>query len=135
MRRSTLLALALIPVAPALCFAQRPYVQLGGGIGLGTEWSSERGPFAAGAFALGLQGRGVTLRLDTRAFDTPAEPLLALGVAVGITSRPPQPATPVSLGRRWLGSFRGRRRSRQPPRGGPRPRRRASSGSLCRATV
>lgn len=68
--------------------AQRPYLQLGGGAGLGaytTDGSpSDHGLFPAGAFALGLEWPQVFVRADARAFDTEFEPLLTVGLAVGV---------------------------------------------------
>jgi hypothetical protein len=86
-RRAACLTIALL-LAASTGAAQRPYLQLGGGAGLGAYPSEgypvDRGLFTAGALAFGLEWPSLLVRADARAFDTDAEPLLTLGLAVGI---------------------------------------------------
>ena len=89
MRRSALIALIWVAVAPGTGFAQRPFVQVGGSFSLGAETDHEGGLSEGAAIALGLQANRATFRLEARGFNTPAEHLVAVGIAAGIT----QPAS------------------------------------------
>jgi hypothetical protein len=85
-RSAACFTLALL-LTTTLGAAQRPYVQLGGGAGIGAHYSSgstDRGAFTAGAFGFGLEWPNLLVRADARAFDTEAEPLLTFGLAVGV---------------------------------------------------
>lgn len=79
-------ALGLL-LATTFAAAQLPYVQLGGGGGIGAHYSSgstDRGAYSVGALGFGLEWRRFFVRADARAFDTEAEPLLTFGLALGI---------------------------------------------------
>lgn len=106
-RRVVLIGLAALTAAPGVALAQRPYVQLGGGFGLGawTENVPDRSLFAVGAFAAGLQRGTLALRLDARILDTDDEPLLAVGVAGGVISRGPNWPHVYLLGAAGYGLF------------------------------
>lgn len=90
MKKFALMVLALAAVAPGTGLAQRPYIQLGGGLCLGAATDHEGGVREGAALALGFQAPGATVRLDARGFNTPDEHLLAVGIAGGITSPPSQ---------------------------------------------
>lgn len=87
MYRAALCAVLALLLTPSLAGAQLPYVQLGGGGGVGAQYSSgstDGGVYPVGALGFGLEWPGLFVRADARAFDTEAEPLLTFGLALGI---------------------------------------------------
>ena len=88
MPRHAACATVVILLTTTLAVAQRPYGQLGGGGGIGAQYSSGAASgavFSAVALGFGLEWSKVFVRADARAFDTEAEPLVTLGLAVGIS--------------------------------------------------
>lgn len=87
MLRATLCFAIALLLATTPATAQLPYVQLGGGGGIGAQYASgstDRGAYAVGALGFGLEWPTVFVRADARAFDTEAEPLLTFGLTLGM---------------------------------------------------
>lgn len=99
MKRHAIAAAVLLLLTAKFLGAQHPYFQLAGGGAIGARYASgstRGGVFPAGAIAFGLEWRTAFVRVDARAFDTEAEPLLAFGVAVGL------PLVRVPIGQAYL---------------------------------
>lgn len=103
--RVVLIALIVTALPPSSCLAHDPYIQAGGGLCLGAATDHEDGVRAGATVALGLQAFSAAVRLDARAFDTPEEHLVAVGIAAGITSRPSRTPRLYLLGAAGGGVF------------------------------
>lgn len=107
-RRAACGAMALL-LSTSIAAAQRPYLQVGAGAGLGAHTTdgspADRGLFPAGALAFGLEWPKVFVRADARAFDTEFEPLLTVGLAVGMPLLRSDRARLYALGGAGAGYF------------------------------
>lgn len=90
------------------CVAQRPYAQIGGGLAAGARQVSQPSGsdfFVTGGLTLGLALRSFMVRVDGRAFDTETEPLLTVGVAIGVPLVRAASVEPYLLVGGGLGAF------------------------------
>lgn len=88
--------------------AQHPYLQISGGVASGARVVSQSTGgdiFLNGGLSLGLALDRVMVRVDGRAFDTEAEPLLTVGVAIGVPLVRSQSGQLYVLGGAGLGAF------------------------------